>query len=130
MLGKVGFQVELHAPEYANFFAGVRKGKTPMYYMGRGTVLDPSGPMMTYVRGATKRSAYSNPELNKLMDAQLQEFDHDKRCKILRQANQFILDDVPMVMLWSHEIITGVRSNVNVYVAPNSEVWHPTTSVN
>ena len=40
MLRQVGFKVKLHTPEYANFWADVRRGKTPMYYMGRGTVFD------------------------------------------------------------------------------------------
>lgn len=131
MLTKVGFQVTLHTPEYANFFASLQKGKLPFYYMGRGTVLDPSGPMITYLRsGATKRSSYKNPEMDKLLDDQLVQFDTAKRCPILRQANQLVLDDVPMLMLWSHEVLTGVRTNVDVFVAPNSEVWHPTTVVN
>lgn len=130
MLNKVGFQTTLHTPEWANLWSNIQKGRTPMYYMGRGTVLDPSGPMITYIRGATKRSAYENPELSKLMDEQLTEFDEKKRCEILRKANQLVLDDVPMLMLWSHQIIVGVRANIDVEVAPNSEIWHPTTRVN
>ena len=42
MLRQVGFRVRLHTPEYANFWADVRRGKTPMYYMGRGTIFDAS----------------------------------------------------------------------------------------
>lgn len=131
MLTKVGFQVTLHTPEYANFFASLQKGILPFYYMGRGTVLDPSGPMITYLRsGATKRSSYKNEKMDSLLDAQLVEFDPAKRCPILREANQLVLDDVPMLMLWSHEVVTGVRADIDVFVAPNSEVWHPTTVMN
>ena len=95
-----------------------------------GTVLDPAGPMITYVRGVTKRSAYKNPEMDRLLDEQGRTFDEKKRCELLRQANQLVLDDVPMLMMWSHEVVTGVRDNIDVYVAPNSEVWHPDTRVN
>jgi peptide/nickel transport system substrate-binding protein len=131
MLGKVGFKVKLFTPEWANLFADIQNGKTPMYYMGRGTVLDPGGPMITYIRsGATKRSSYKNPELDKLMDEQSVTFDEKKRCEILRKANQIVLDDMPMLMMWSHEVVTGTRENIDIYVAPNSEVWHVDTRVN
>jgi peptide/nickel transport system substrate-binding protein len=131
MLGKVGFKVKLLTPEWANLFADIQNGKTPMYYMGRGTVLDPGGPMITYIRsGATKRSSYKNAELDKLMDEQSVTFDEKKRCEILRKANQIVLDDMPMLMMWSHEVVTGTRDNIEIYVAPNSEVWHVDTRVN
>jgi hypothetical protein len=32
--------------------------------------------------------------------------------------------------MWSHEIVTGARQNITVYVAPNSEVWHVDTRIN
>jgi peptide/nickel transport system substrate-binding protein len=130
MLSKVGFKVKLLTPEWANLFNDIQAGKTPMYYMGRGTVLDPGGPMITYIRsGATKRSSYKNPELDKLMDQQSVEFDETKRCAILRQANQIVLDDMPMLMMWSHEVLTGVRDNIEVFTAPNSEIWFPNARV-
>lgn len=126
MLNKVGFKVKLLTPEWANMFADVQNGKTPMYYMGRGTVLDPGGPMITYIRtGATKRSSYSNPELDKIMDQQSVEFDEAKRCQMLRRANQIVLDDMPMLMMWSHDVITAVRDGIEVFPAPNSEIWFP-----
>ena len=50
MLRQVGFRVRLHTPEYANFWADVRRGKTPMYYMGRGTVFDASDAVRPAVR--------------------------------------------------------------------------------
>jgi peptide/nickel transport system substrate-binding protein len=40
MLRQTGFRVRLHTPEYANFWAEVRRGRSPFYYMGRGSVFD------------------------------------------------------------------------------------------
>ena len=42
MLNAVGINAKLRTPEWATLWADVQKGKTPFYYMGRGSVVDPS----------------------------------------------------------------------------------------
>ena len=56
MLRQVGFRVKLHTPEYANFWADVRRGKTPMYYMGRGTMFDASDAAGQLTAPAVRRA--------------------------------------------------------------------------
>ena len=96
MLRQVGFKVKLHTPEYANFWADVRRGKTPMYYMGRGTVFDASDAAgQLFGTGGSPRVQYSNPKFDELLQAQYAEADPEKRCQIWRQLNQILVDDVP-----------------------------------
>lgn len=130
MLRQVGFKVNLHAPEYANFWANVRNGKTPMYYMGRGDVFDPSDAIgQLFVTGGSPRVQYSNPDLDKLMTEQYAAFDEKDRCAILRKANQIIVDDVPSFFMHAHKMLTGVRSNISVDVEPSGDIWYPTARI-
>ena len=54
MLTQVGFKVRLRTPEWANLWADVRNGKTPMYYMGRGQVADPAVALSQYLKRACR----------------------------------------------------------------------------
>ena len=131
MLRQVGFKVNLHAPEYAVFWADVRKGKTPMYYMGRGGVFDASVAIgQLFVTGGSPRVQYSNPKLDGLMKEQYAAFDEKDRCKLFRQINQIVVDDVPSFFMHSHTIVTGLRSNVTLDVQPSGEYWLPNARVN
>lgn len=126
MLRQAGFKVKLHAPEYANFWADVRRGKTPMYYMGRGSMFDASDPIgQLFVTGGSPRVQYSNPRLDDLMNKQYAAFDEKERCAIVREINQTLIDDSPTFFMHAHTIVTGARSNITLDVHPSGEFWLP-----
>jgi peptide/nickel transport system substrate-binding protein len=126
MLRQVGFKVKLHTPEYANFWADVRRGKTPMYYMGRGTIFDASDATgQLYGTDGSPRVQYSNPKLDELLAAQYKEADPQKRCALWRGINQILVDDVPTHFMWTHTLVTGVRANVSLDVESSGEFWLP-----
>ena len=126
MLRQVGFKVKLNAPEYANFWADVRKGQSPFYYMGRGSVYDPSDATGQFLgTGGSPRVQYSNPKFDELLAAQYAEADPAKRCQIWRAMNQMMIDDVPMHFMWTHTVVTGLRSNIDMDVDNSGEFWLP-----
>lgn len=126
MLQKVGFKVTLHTPDYPNMWANVRAGKLPMFYMGRGGVVDPSDALSQFFEtGITPRIHYSNPKVDELLHAERSEFDPAKRCEIIRKADEIIVNDAPAIFMWTHKFITGVRSNVTFEPNPDGEVWLP-----
>jgi peptide/nickel transport system substrate-binding protein len=125
MLRQVGFKVKLHTPEYANFWAEVRRGKQPMYYMGRGTIFDASDATGQLFGGGTPRVGYTNPKFNELLLAQYAATDPEKRCQIWRQMNQILIDDVPSHFMWTHTLVTGLRANVDLGVEASGEFWLP-----
>jgi peptide/nickel transport system substrate-binding protein len=130
MLRQVGFKVKLNAPEYANFWADVRRGKSPFYYMGRGTIYDASDAAgQLYGTGGSPRVQYSNPKFDALLAAQYKETDPDKRCHLWRQMNQILVDDVPSHFMWTHSLVTGVRSNVDIAVQVSGEFWLPSAKM-
>lgn len=126
MLRQAGFRVRLHTPEYANFWADVRRGRSPFYYMGRGSVFDASDAAgQLYGTGGSPRVQYSNPKFDALLAKQYAEADPQKRCQLWRELNQLLIDDVPTHFMWTHSVITGLRTNVDLVVERSGEFWLP-----
>ena len=48
MLNAAGFRAKLKTPEWPTLWANVQKGKVPFFYMGRGSVVDPSPAFAQY----------------------------------------------------------------------------------
>jgi peptide/nickel transport system substrate-binding protein len=126
MLQKVGFKVTLHTPDYPNMWANVRAGKLPMFYMGRGGVVDPSDALAQFFQtGITPRIHYSNPKVDTLLAQERAEFDPAKRCATIRQADEIIVNEAPAIFMWTHKFVTGVRKGVRFEPNPDGEVWMP-----
>ena len=65
----------------------MRKGKRPFSYQGRGSVVDPGpAPVQYFQTGVSPRIKHSNPEHDRLMNAQSAAFDPEKRKKLINQA--------------------------------------------
>ena len=78
---KGGFRVELISQEWALFWdkQGVNGGRLPFYYIGRGSLADADTLYDQYFRtGTTKRTNYSNAELDKLIEEQQRTRGHQK----------------------------------------------------
>jgi peptide/nickel transport system substrate-binding protein len=64
-------------------------------------------------------SGLSNPDLDQLLDAQLTELDEAARIELLKQAQQIIHDEVPMVPMYDRVVINTVSDRVKgVAVSP------------
>ena len=110
-----GFDVELVSQEWGVFWgkSGVNGGKTPFYYIGRGGVIDVHTHLEQYFKtGMSPRVSYSNPEFDKLMDAEQAEADPAKREKLLHQAGRILKEDSPWVPLWNLADIYGSAANI------------------
>jgi peptide/nickel transport system substrate-binding protein len=113
MLEAAGFKVKFHTPEYSTHWPIVRKGKRPFYYQGRGSVVDPSAAIAQYFEtGATPRIGYSNPELDRILKAERQEFDEAKRKALLLKAFNIIQEDLPAFFLWRIHNYVGMSKTV------------------
>jgi peptide/nickel transport system substrate-binding protein len=124
MLGRVGFKVNLKVVEYANLWAAVRPGKAQTYYFNRGSVLDAADSMRQYFEtGGSPRIGYSNPKFDAVMEQMRSEFDTDKRCALQNEAAAIVVEDAPVIHLWTHLLTSGVRKNVSYRVDPSGEIW-------
>ncbi len=122
---KAGFRVELISQEWALFWdkEGVNGGKLPFYYIGRGGLTDADTLYDQYFRtGTTKRTNYSNPELDKIIDEQQKTPDNKKRMVLLQQAGKILMDEVPFVPLYNLADIYGVAKNVSWKMRPDEKV--------
>jgi peptide/nickel transport system substrate-binding protein len=113
MLNRAGFKVNLKTPEWSTLWANVQKGGVPFYYMGRGSIVDPSVMMQQYFgTGGSPRIGYSNPELDKLLVKERETFEHDARMKVLQQAMAVINDEAPAIFLWRHQMAWGLSKSI------------------
>jgi peptide/nickel transport system substrate-binding protein len=124
MLTRVGFRVKLQVLEYAKLWSLVRPGKAPTYYFNRGSVFDATDSMAQYFEtGGSPRIGYSNPKFDDLISRVRQEFDETKRCTLMNEAAELIVNDAPVVHLWTHALVSGVRKGITYPANASGELW-------
>src|SRR6266550_2322624 len=122
---KGGFRVELISQEWALFWdkQGVNGGKLPFYYIGRGSLTDADTLYDQYFHtGTTKRTNYSNPELDKIIDEQQKTPDQKKRVTILQRAGKIIMDEATFIPLYNLADIYGAAKNLIWKMRPDEKV--------
>jgi peptide/nickel transport system substrate-binding protein len=124
MLSKVGIRTKLKPTEYSVFWPRLRKGQNPFYYMGRGSVIDPSPMLSQYLEtDMSPRLGYSNPKLDAVLQAERREFDPAKRKQLLLQASDIIQDEVPAFFMWRINSIYGISDKVTFAPHSDERVW-------
>jgi peptide/nickel transport system substrate-binding protein len=123
MLNAVGIRARLLTPEWATLWANVQKGTVPFYYMGRGSVQDPSAALHQYFTAETPRIGYSNPKLDQILDKELGEFDPKKRKQYLSQAMSIITEDAPACFMWRHKLLWGLNNRVQYKPLPDGRIF-------
>jgi peptide/nickel transport system substrate-binding protein len=124
MLNAAGFRARLLTPEWPTLWANVQKGTIPFYYMGRGSVQDPSAALHQYFHtGETPRIGYSNPKLDELLDKEQAEFDAKKRRQYLSQAMSIITEEAPACFMWRHKLLWGLSNRVEYKPLPDARIY-------
>ena len=124
MLNAAGFRAKLLTPEWPTLWANVQKGQVPFFYMGRGSVLDPSAALHQYFRtGGSPRIGFSNKNLDALLDKEQQEFDSEKRKQYLREAMSIITEEAPACFMWRHKLLWGLSSKVDYKPLPDGRIY-------
>jgi peptide/nickel transport system substrate-binding protein len=123
-LGESGIKTELVPQEYPIYWGrdGVNGGKLPFYYAGRSAYDADTFYDQYFHTGVTKRTGYSNPEFDKLIEEEQRTGDHKKRVAVLQQAGRFIMEDAPVVPLYTLAEIYGVARNIIWKGNPNNEI--------
>jgi peptide/nickel transport system substrate-binding protein len=124
MLNAVGINAKLRTPEWATLWADVQKGKTPFYYMGRGSVVDPSVALSQYFEtGGSPRIGISDPTIDKALAAERVVFDPAQRKVALNAAFKAITDAAPACFLWRHNILYGESNSVVHKPTPSGRIF-------
>jgi peptide/nickel transport system substrate-binding protein len=124
MLNAVGINARLRTPEWATLWADVQKGKTPFYYMGRGSVVDPSVALSQYFEtGGSPRIGISDPGIDKDLAAERVTFDPAARRTALNVAFKAIEDAAPACFLWRHHMLYGESASVEHKPTPSGRIF-------
>jgi peptide/nickel transport system substrate-binding protein len=123
-LNESGIKAELVPQEYPIYWGreGVNGGKLPFYYAGRSAFDADTFYDQYFHTGVTKRTNYSNPEFDKLVEEEQRTGDPKKRLAALQQAGRIIIEDAPIVPLYTLAEIYGVARNVVWKGNPNNEI--------
>ena len=75
-----------------------------------------------YRSGVTPRVQYKNPEFDKLIDEEQRTGDPKKRIAILQQAGRILMEDAPLVPLYTLAEIYAVARNINWKARPDEKI--------
>jgi peptide/nickel transport system substrate-binding protein len=124
MLNAAGIRARLLTPEWATLWANVQKGTVPFYYMGRGSIQDPSAALHQYFHtGETPRIGYSNPKLDEALDKEQREFDPKKRKQYLLEAMSILTEEAPACFMWRHKLLWGLNKRVDYKPLPDGRIF-------
>jgi len=123
-LTAVGIRTRLLTPEWPTMWADVQAGKTPFYYMGRGSIVDPGRPLSQYFEtGVSPRVGYSNPAVDALFAKERGTFDPTERKQVLTELMSLLTDEAPGVFLWRHKMLWGMARNVDMTPRPDDRIF-------
>ena len=116
----LGLTVELQQVETATYWEDLNDGSLQAF-AGLGWQADYPDPqdfldILFHSESQLNQSGYSNPEVDRLLEAARVEQDWEERKALYNQAEQMIVDEVPWVLLWfSGEDIVLLKPYVKGY---------------
>lgn len=127
MLGQIGIRVQLRAMEWGAYLNATRDPKHDLYLLGWTNVTQ-DGSELVYPNlhgdnmGASNRSFYNNPEVNRLIEESRRVTDQRARLDILHRINQMLIDDVAWVTLYHQNNLLAYRRGVTgLRIWPNTD---------
>jgi peptide/nickel transport system substrate-binding protein len=111
-LAKVGVTVNLKPFEVSQFNADWGAGKQNPMRAARLSFSDPNVYLQLWLKSGGFLSRFSDPETDKLIDAQAAEYDTDKRVAILREIGTKTRAAAPALFLWSSPNLYGAAKTV------------------
>ncbi|HLH24478.1 MAG TPA: ABC transporter substrate-binding protein [Chloroflexota bacterium] len=123
-MNAVGIRAKLMTPEWPTLWADVQAGRTPFYYMGRGSVNDPGPALSQYFEtGVSPRIGYSNPQLDALFQKERASFDENARKQALSDEMSLITEEAPACFLWTINMLWGMAKNIDYAPRPDLRIF-------
>jgi peptide/nickel transport system substrate-binding protein len=108
MAREAGFEISLRAMEFASSLQAAQRGDFQLYLVGWSGRTDPDGNIHAFMhtRGGQNDGKYSNPEVDRLLDAARVEGDVAKRRDLYRQAMEIgVAQDMGRMFVWHRKNI-------------------------
>lgn len=126
MLAQVGIRVTFQPSPSATFFPKLTQATTSFFEFGWSPGTDPWTMLNNVVRtydgtgsGAFNGGRYSNPQLDRLIDAILVEPDLARRNRLVGDALKILRDDLPLIPLYRRVLTWAARPNIRFAQWPN-----------
>jgi ABC-type transport system substrate-binding protein len=121
----IGVALDIKTYEFATFFSDVQKGAFQLYSLRWiGGNNDPDMFQYAFHSSFTppagaNRSHYSNPEVDRLIDAGRREIDPRKRKLLYARIQQLLAEDLPYLDLWYLDnVVVHSRRTSNFTISP------------
>ncbi|MBV9581009.1 MAG: hypothetical protein JO057_20710 [Chloroflexi bacterium] len=115
-----GFDMDIQLIEFATVVANGNSGAYDALCLGWSGSVDPDGNMypLLYSGAGFNFAKYSNPAMDKALDDGRTNLDQAARAKAYTDAQTILLQDQPMLVLYSQSQVASARKNVQNY--PNN----------
>jgi peptide/nickel transport system substrate-binding protein len=105
MLQRVGIELTIRTLDFATYYADIQAGSFDLTSLQWVGINDPNSYYMIFDSKKTpphgeNRGYYSNPALDRILEAGMSTVDLDARKTIYAQVQQLAADDLPYVSLW------------------------------
>lgn len=118
MVAEAGFNLTLRAMEFASSLQAAARGEFQTYLVGWSGRTDPDGNIYSFTRtgGGQNDGRYSNPEVDRLLDAARTELDIEKRRDLYAQAVRLAFgQDVGRIYLWHRKNVMAHSARLTGY---------------
>ena len=117
MWTRIGVRTAVEAQPWTTFIARAGRQEFSAFLIGWGSNPEGSHPLRNLIAtwdrergwGASNRGRYSNPEIDRMIEAALKELDDSKREKMLQQAQRLAMEDVAIIPLHIQTNIWAMR---------------------
>jgi peptide/nickel transport system substrate-binding protein len=108
------FKVTRRSVDWNTYDEDSKKHAYPVYELGWFPDYPDADDYLTpfFPKGGFANTGYDNPALDKIIDEQRGESDQTKRAAELKQAQQMVAQDVPLIPIWQGKQNAGIRSNI------------------
>ncbi len=120
MVAEAGFEITINAMEFASSLQAATRGDFEAYLLAWSGRTDPDGNLWTFVhsRGPQNDGKYSNPEVDRLLDAARVETDPAKRVALYEQMYRIaIIQDRSRIYLWHRKNSVAHTARLTGFVA-------------
>lgn len=119
MVREAGFDLRINTMEFASSLQAAQRGDFELYLLGWSGRVDPDGNSWSFMHSGAPGNdgRYSNPEVDRLLDAARLEPDPDKRRQLYAQTWQIAMrQDRHRMYLWHRKNIVVHTSRLSGYV--------------
>jgi peptide/nickel transport system substrate-binding protein len=118
-LRQIGIDVDVRSYEFATFYADVLKGNFQLFMLQwvGGAVADPDILRRVFHSqqvppNGFNRGYYSNPELDRVLDAATRSTNDAERLRLYGDAQRLIAEDQPYISLWTKTNVAVMQERV------------------